>query len=377
MLYTEGDHVKYDFVVHPGGNPVDIRIQSRDVTDMAVAVDGSLQLNCRMGNITEQAPVSFQGEKRISTKFNLDKGLIRFELGGYDRNKTLVIDPSLVWATYYGNSGGEYGRNCVTDNSGMVYWCGSTESFTSIASGGYQNTYGGGTDAFLVKFNSNGVRQWATYYGGTSFDGAYGSCVDNNGFVYIAGITSSGSNIAFNGHQNTYAGNQDEFLVKFNSNGVRQWATYYGGTLSEFCGFGCITDNSGAVYIGGTTASTAGISSGGFQNAYAGGLYDAYLVKFSGAGVRQWATYYGGSSDDAITNFATANGFIYAAGETSSGTGIASAGHQNTYGGGTDDVFLVKFDTSGARMWATYYGGSGFDANPSCAVSSTGNEVYL
>ena len=67
-----------------------------------------------------------------------------------------------TWATYYGGENEEDGYAVATDVSGNVYLSGYTESPSDIASGGFQNTHGGGSDAFLVKFDAAGTRLWAT-----------------------------------------------------------------------------------------------------------------------------------------------------------------------------------------------------------------------
>ena len=162
----------------------------------------------------------------------LNDNEVSFEVQNYDHTKDLVIDPVVrMWGTYYGGGGFDQMNDCATDASGNVFAAGRTESTWSIGSGGHDNSYGGGSsDAFLVKFNSAGVRQWGTYYGGTLSDFAYGCATDPSGNVYICGPTYSTSGIASGGYDNTHAGNNDAFLVKFNSGGVRQWATYHGGS---------------------------------------------------------------------------------------------------------------------------------------------------
>jgi hypothetical protein len=223
--------VKYDFVVHPGGDPSKIKLKTEWVEELTSNADGSITLNNRMGSVTEQRPVSFQDGKDVKTNFVVNNNTISFELENFDKSKDIVIDPGLVWGTYYGGSvGDERSGSCGVDGSGNVYLSGNTQSTSFIASGGYQNTSGGGRDAFLVKFNSLGVRQWATYYGGSSVDYDGGIATDGSENVYLSGITRSSNRIASNGHQNTYGGGNDAFLVKFNSAGVRQWATYYGGS---------------------------------------------------------------------------------------------------------------------------------------------------
>lgn len=155
---------------------------------------------------------------------------------------------------------------------------------------------------------------------------------------------------------------------------ARIWGTYYGGTVNDE-GTSCAVDPDGNVYLAGITASSSGIASGGHQNTY-GDSDDAFLVKFDPAGNRLWATYYGGMNADFPGACAVdPDGNVYLAGSTKSYSGIASGGHQNTRGG-ERDAFLVKFNPAGTRLWGTYYGGTEPEFGLSCAVDLNGN-VYL
>jgi len=202
---------------------------------------------------------------------------------------------SRLWATYYGGADWEEGTSVATDRLGNVYVTGWTYSTTGIASGGFQNTFGGGVDAFLVKFDASGNRLWATYYGGSGNEEGYDVTTDTAGNVYLCGYTTSSTGIASGGFQNTYGGGtSDGFLIKFNASGGRIWGTYYGGT-GEDVSQGVTIDKAGNILLVGDTRSTTNIASGGFQNSPGGGgLHDAYLVKFNSAGARTWSTYYGG-----------------------------------------------------------------------------------
>ena len=290
--------------------------------------------------------------------------------GGYDAFLVKFNSAGIrQWGTYYGGTGADYGYSCATDASGNVYMAGQTDTPYSIANvGSHQSTFGGYNDAFLVKFNSAGIRQWGTYYGGIGDDGRASCATDASGNVYIAGYanTSSGQSIATSGsHQSTFGGNSyDGFLVKFNSAGIRQWGTYYGGSSNDY-GNSCATDGSGNVYIAGITSSGSGIANVGSHQSALIGTYDAFLVKFNSAGIRQWGTYYGGSQDDRGYSCATdASGNVYMAGYTNSGNSIATTGsYQSIYGGGWGDAFLVKFNSAGIRQWGTYYGGNNEEGN--------------
>jgi hypothetical protein len=296
-----------------------------------------------------------------------------------------------AWGTYYTGTGQVWpngedrGQACITDAAGNVYMVGTTNSNSDIATvGAHQticaggDTIGGfsGTDAFLVKFNSSGVRQWATYYGGSEWDYGISCAIDASGNVYMIGSTSSTSGIATAGAHETTV--NDGFLVKFNSSGVRQWGTYFEGN-----GNACATDASGNVYIVGLTNSTSGIATAGAHQTVMSGSGDAFLVKFNSSGVKQWGTYFGGASSGAsgmekgISCATDALGNVYMVGQTPSTSGIATTGaHQTIYGGGSCDAFLVKFNSSGVMQWGTYYGGAGVDIGYSCATDATGN-VYL
>ncbi len=285
-----------------------------------------------------------------------------------------------LWATYYGGNSGEIGYGCATDFTGAVYLCGFTYSESNISFAGHKNVYGGDGDPFLVKFDKDGIRQWATYYGGDNTDIGYGCAVDGAGSVYLTGNAYSQNGIAFQGHQSAYGG---AYIVKFNSVGVRQWGTYYGLNYNDR-GNACATDGSGAVYMAGTTSSLSNIASNGFQNIYGGGIDDAFLVKFNSAGVRQWGTYYGGNgnsvwgSENGRSCGVSSNGAVYLSGNSSSQTGIGYEGYQDTLGGGPADAFLAKFNSqTGDRIWGSYFGGAGGEYGYECVSDENSGSVYL
>src|SRR5688572_28242498 len=105
------------------------------------------------------------------------------------------------------------------------------------------------------------------------------------------------------------------------------------------------------------------MSTPGAYHTVPGGTYDTYLVKFNDSGVRQGATYYGGSGYEFTFGCASnAAGDVYITGIAVSSSGIASAGaHQTVYGGGGSDFFLAKVNTAGALQWGTNIGGTGLD----------------
>jgi hypothetical protein len=222
-----------------------------------------------------------------------------------------------------------------------------------------------------LKFNSNSARLWATYYGGNGGDVGYSICTDNSGNLYVTGETSSSNfptKFLTGAYNQTYGGNYDAFILKFNSSGARLWATYYGGNGDDWGTVVCI-DNSGNLYVTGETSSSnfpTQILQGAYnQTAYGGGTWDAFILKFNSSGARLWATYYGGNGDDKGFGICTDNsGNLYVTGRTESNNfplqTLTGAYNQTNWGGG-DDVFILKFNSSSVRLWATYYGGNAGD----------------
>lgn len=377
VVYKTATSLKYDFVVHPGADPNQIMLQTKWVENLELNGDGSIFMSNRMGRIIEQSPISLQGNKIIATNFEIDNDIISFHLEHYDSDQILVIDPNLQWATYYGGDNSEYTYSCNVDFSDNIFIAGNTRSSFNIASGGHQNNWGGDVDAFLIKFNSSGLRLWATYYGGAGVDNINGIDFDAANNVYVSGNTSSYTNIAAAGFDNSFGGDFDAFLVKFDSAGVRQWGTYYGGTNFD-ASQDCSVDFNANVYIVGHTTSTSNISFVGHQNNFGGGTLngDAFLAKFDSMGARIWATYYGGANDD-LGNSCTLDdsGNVFIAGTTNSLNNMSNNGHQNTKGG-SYDAYLVKFNPNGTRLWATYYGGTLSDGGLSCDANDSG-DVFL
>lgn len=299
-----------------------------------------------------------------------------------------TLNGTLLWATYYGGTNLDYGYGITSDKSGFVYFTGETNSPVSIStSGSHQPALNGSNyDAFLVKLTTNGLRVWATYYGGSLYDYGNDVATDDNANVFLCGYTSSttaGTISTPGSHQSAFGGGYyDGFLAKFDSSGVRQWGTYYGGNLEDRSR-GLATDKFGNVYMGGYAASTSGISTGGsHQPVYGGGLFDAFLVKFNGTGVRQWGTYLGANNADYGFGLAvepTLGNIVYISGYTNSTNGIASAGvHQPLYGGGPFDGFLARFTAAGVRKWSTYYGGNSNDFVYGIAVDPAGKgDVFI
>ncbi|MBL7919274.1 MAG: SBBP repeat-containing protein [Bacteroidia bacterium] len=391
--YQKDGALKYDYIVKPGANYRQIQFQIKGADEIKIQKNGSVIFSTPLGKIEEGAPVVYQNRKQLKAKWLLKNNILSFDIDNYDPQTEMIIDPATrIWGTYYGDTGNDYGHTCTTDAFGHIYMTGDTDSNlgTSIAtSGAHQSVYDSYKDAYLVKFDALGIRQWGTYYGGSGVDRGVSCKTDAAGNIYLVGYTTTTLNtvIATPGsHQPSPTlnnGNFDGFLVKFDSLGVRQWGTYYGGAGQDYL-YSCDTDPSGNIFVTGDTqtsgTNTIIATTGSHQSINGGGTYDGFLVKFNSSGARQWGTYYGGTgSDGGFCCCTDLLGNVYMTGyaQVSAGTVIATTGaHQPTYGTGPYDAFLVKFNGAGIRQWGTYYGGIGSETAYSCATDPYGN-IYI
>jgi len=381
VIYSNGDHLEYDFLVHPGGDPALIKLKVDDAGSTQITTDGELLIATQLGEVREKAPVSYANGKQIKSSFKMNgDGTIGFDVEKA-KGKELRIDPNVAWATYYGGIYEDKLRGCAADGAGNVYATGSTNSANNIALSGYQNAYNGsnGNDnAFLVKFDSSGDRLWATYYGGNGNDYGESCTVDPSGNVYMTGQAESQGLATTGAFQTSLIGTDNVLLVKFDPSGARVWATYFGDSTEE--GYSCKADRSGNVIVVGNTWSHGGIATpGACQTTFGGALCDGLIVKFDPSGNRIWSTYYGGSSIDYATSVnADDSNNIYVAGYTVSPNNIATSNSFQPVYGGPYDCFLVKFDSAGNRQWGTYYGGTTNDFSYSNTLAiDAGQNVYL
>ena len=382
VLYFEDQHLKYDFIVKPGGKVSDIQLKYEGEYDLSLETDGSLSLSNALGTLREGVPFTYQvheGKRiQVEAQYLVQDSLVSYRVGTYDPQANLIIDPELIWSTYIGNVSEESAKAVETDSKGNVYVAGYSHSYwNDLATQQELAEYWTGSEAFLAKFDPTGALLWGTFYGGAGYDEGTAASVDPENNIYLAGFTQSDEGIAENGHDESYnetnevevGGNyaRDAFLVKFDGNGHRLWGTYYGGEDDKADeGRAVCTDDEGNVYLAGYTESESQIAFNGHDNSYAGGL-DAFLVKFDENGTREWATYYGSTQKDVANAIAVdPAGEVYMAGYTES-SNIASGGFDNVYAGNSD-AFMVKFTPDGTRLWATYYGSNGIDQAHSLAV---------
>jgi len=241
----------------------------------------------------------------------------------------------------------EYTQRIASTNSGDIYIIGYT--FGDLD----ENTNQGAFDIFFVKYNSYGVKQWTKLIGTSGDDIGSGIALDSSENIYITGSTSSN----FEGYTNQ--GNQDIILLKYNSSGVKQWTKQIGTSGNER-GESVIIDNSGNIYVTGWTQ-------GGLDGNTNQGSEDIFLIKYNSSGVKQWTKQIGTSNQDFGHGVITDNsGNIYI-------TGLTTGGLDGNTNQGGQDIFLLKYNSSGVKQWTQQIGTSGSDRGDELVVDSADN----
>jgi uncharacterized delta-60 repeat protein len=236
----------------------------------------------------------------------------------------------LEWNETWGGSYKDVGSGIAVDGSGNIYITGTTESYDP-----------GVGQAFLARYNSSGDQKWISYWGGSKVDSGNGVAVDGSGNIYITGTTYSYG-----------AGMDDAFLARYNSSGALKWDETWGGS-EEDEGNGVAVDGSGNIYITGTTYS---YDLGGGQ---------AFLARYNSSGVLEWNETWGEWYNDYGNGVAMdGSDIIYITGTT------------ENYGAVYEDVFLARYNSSGALEWSETWGGDNHDYGYDVALDGSGN-IYI
>jgi photosystem II stability/assembly factor-like uncharacterized protein len=238
-------------------------------------------------------------------------------------------------------------------------------------------------DAFLCKLNSSGnALVYSTYLGGSGHEYGYGIAVDPAGNAYITGQTDSNNFPTLNAAQINKGSNDgasDAFLMKVNSDGsALLYSTYLGGSVGD-TGYAVAADTSGNAYVTGQTSSLNFPIVNAFQSSVS--VYSssaaAFVTKLSDAGALVYSTYLGGSSggtDSGRAIAVDAEGCAYVTGQAGSTNFPTLNPIQGANGGGSSDAFVTKLSAGGnSLVYSTYLGGNNTDIGRGVSVDAQGN----
>ncbi len=232
----------------------------------------------------------------------------------------------------------------------------------SPASGDKSQGTQGGSDYWIVKINSNGIKQWDKRFGGSGSESLRG-LLQTSDKGYLLGGTS-GSGISGDKTQASRGGN-DYWLVKTDSNGNKDWDYRYGGDSTDV--LNALIENYPYGYVlGGYSKSTAtGDKSQGSR-----GGYDYWIVYIDYFGFKIADFRFGGTESDDLTDIkVTSDGGLVLGGSSQSGiSGDKTEGNRGI--SGTSDYWIVKLDMFGNKQWDFRFGGNKHDFLGSLLITS-------
>jgi hypothetical protein len=397
VYYGNQRQLENDFVLAPGADPEVISLAFDGAKEITTDKDGNLLLQTGGGQVQLQRPVVYQlangvRQEVAGTYVLKGSGRVGFEVAAYDHTRPLVIDPVLIYSSYLGGNGTEVGNAITVDDAGNAYITGNTSSSVFPLVSAMDSTLGGTADAFIVKINPSGSAiVYSTYLGGSSTETGIDISVDPTQNAYVTGRTASIDFPVMNAFDSTYSGGtvEDAFVVRLNAAGsALVYSTYLSGNFgARGCGIAA-SNSQGFAYVTGTTSTGFPVTASAFEATnFNSGFLTKLCTNCSGASSLVYSTFLahtGSAEGRAIAADMAGNAYV-TGNLNSTTTNFATSGaFQATFGGGSADAFVEKFNTnlSGAasRVYATYLGGSAKDIggadgslNPGKAIAIDGS----
>ncbi|MFT6246526.1 MAG: PKD repeat protein, partial [Crocinitomicaceae bacterium] len=418
--------LKYEFHVQPGIDPKLIQMEYNGHHEIKLNKKGDLVVKSDLGEIIEQKPFVYQivngNIREVECTFKLVESKLSFELGEYNPNAILIIDPVLVFATYSGSPSDNFGMTATYGYDGTAYSGGivfgnsyptpapawnTTTTITNVmpVANDPAGTYGV-TDVFISKYSPDGVQMlWTCFLGGgddtQGTETVHSLICDSSNNVYLYGSTSSSDFPIQNAYQNIHGGGianvnftsngvhhytngTDIFVSKLSSNGLNLLgSTYMGGTNNDGLNYNAnpglvdsLTTNYGDpfrgeimldannnVIVASSTRSTDFPVLNAIQPANAGRQDGVVFKLTTNLSTLIWSTYYGGSNNDACYSVKVdgSDNVIFAGG-TASNDLSGMTGWQNSYNGGKTDGYVVKMPGDASSIiGGSYIGTANYD----------------
>lgn len=413
------NNLKYDFIVKPGADPSQIKIEYCGAFGIEKMGD-DLEIRTTVGSLTELKPFSYQdndhNKQTVPSEYRLDNNMVSFSFpDDYDECRELVIDPLLIFSTYSGSTADNWGSTATPGEHGTLYSAGVTHQqlggFFPATAGAFQTNNGGNFDMAIIKYDSAGTNfLYATHLGGVNNDSPESLVVDKaSGDLIVLGISSSpdyptGTNSfdnTFNGGttiHNRVLNTDDQWdivITRLSPNGDQLvGSTFLGGSGNDglnlpkqsggalVVNYGdemrgdVITDETGQVYISSVTSSNDFPIINGFDNSFNGGTTDGIMVKLApDLSSIEWSSYLGGSGFDAAYSikFDNDKNLVLAGGTTSVNFPTTAGSYQTNFNGIVDGWIARVAANGSAILNATFTGTISFDQVYFVDLNANGN----
>ena len=307
-FYEKSGQLEHDFIVAPGNDAGSIRLDLISTQRATLTGNGDIVIPAKEGELRFRKPSAFQfnadGKRvEVATDYLLTGNTLRFRLGAYDKSRTLVIDPVILFATYLSGSAGSTSAQLATDGSGTLFTVGTTTSVNGFpplpGSGTPTNSSGAGSSVFIAALTTSqlgSALKWITFLGnaGASTASSIAYSTFQSGTLYVGGQTSAagfpgaGAVGSFGGAFPSGFGSTTGFVTSLNAGtGGTPNSTYisssgHSSTITDTTSVtGLAADIGGDVYISGYgkgSGFTLNASLGGFVPT-ASGLNNAFVLE--------------------------------------------------------------------------------------------------
>jgi hypothetical protein len=389
-FYFKDGMFKYDFMVESGIDPSIIQLRYDGIDGLTTDPQTSdLLIHTSAGTVRDMRPVILQDlhgvGKQVHGDFQLsDDRSIGFvipdEISG---DRSMVIDPGLLFSTYLGGSENDFGTSIGYDDDGNIYVAGYTDSpdFPTTSSAPYPDFIGGDEDVFIAKLDPTcSILLFATYLGGSDVERTNEIEVLLGDSLCVVGYTESTDfPIAGNALSDTFLGTEDGFILSLSLNGsVLQYSSYLGGNRKDHAR-AIEVGYDGSVYVFGLTYSPDLPTTLGAYRRSQAGIADvfAYKLRSSLDGI-VYCTYIGGALYDGFMDASVADdGTSYIVGIThSEDFPLTSDAFCSTRGGNPDSFAVVLNSTGDSLLHSTLLAGDETVSAYSVAVDRNGR-VYV
>ena len=412
-LRAYGNNVEKLFTVLPKANPESIQIKLQGAKELKINEKGELEVQTDHSPLTFTKPQAYQEIDGKRVNVDVSYGLISsncqtskniasikspsyiahcishipeltysFKVGVYDISKPLIIDPLLA-STFIGGVNGDDGaHSIVLDESGNVYVTGNASSSYPTSLGAYDESFNGGyEDVFISKLDSSlSTLLASTFIGGSSWDIVTSVALDENGNVYITGITSS-SNYPTTpeAYDTSYNGDHDVFISALDGGLSNLLASTFIGGYDLDRGYSISLDQDGNVYVTGETLSSDYPTTPGVFDESNNG-HDVFISKLdSSLRTLIASTFIGGTNHEcgsAIILDGAGSVFI-TGGTASSDYPVTPGAYDESYNLGPYDAFISKFNDNLSNLLAsTFIGGNQSDGGGSITFDGV-NNIYV
>ncbi|MEO6188738.1 MAG: PKD domain-containing protein [Ginsengibacter sp.] len=391
-----GSNLKYDFIVHPGGDVNKIAMKYTGADKLEVR-DRELVISTLVGENKQLRPYTYQvvdnARQELECKYVVDGDVVRFKVKNPLPGRTLIIDPTQIFFSYSGSTADNWGFTATYGADGSFYGGGiAWDNGFPASPGAYNGAYSGAFDISIIKLSPFGQRRlYATYIGGNAEDQPHSLIEDPQGNLIIGGRSKS-SDYPVTAPIYGKGGGWDIIVTKLNaagsqligsmkiggteSDGINIQDEAAGATLNSLKrNYGddarseVILDAANNIYLASCTQSTSSstpadnfpTTAGAFQRT-PGKKQDGVVLKIDpSCNSVIFSTLLGGKEDDAAYVLKIGNNNnIYVAGGTASDDlpGVKSSGViQSAFSGGPCDGFVIELNnTGGNALSGTYLG---------------------